>query len=173
MLESQQEIEATLTEMESCMRLLFPDFSPIDIQTANSSPSNSQPATKCPSDDEQPCCSKDLRADGRGAKVQEREENTGGMGTTEENRKTWKEKREREKAKKGCEGIEGKDGEKQEMHKSKEAERREVMEVELEEESEQEESSTEEEEADDEDFIRNSGLISHSYSLDLNLSPGA
>uniref|UniRef100_I3K0F5 UV-stimulated scaffold protein A n=1 Tax=Oreochromis niloticus TaxID=8128 RepID=I3K0F5_ORENI len=102
--ESQQEIEATLTEMESCMRLLFPDFSPIDIQTANSSPSNSQPATKCPSDDEQPCCSKDLRADGRGAK--------------------------------------------------------------------QEESSTEEEEADDEDFIRNSGLISHSYSLDLNLSPG-
>lgn len=171
--ESQQEIEATLTEMESCMRLLFPDFSLIDIQTANSSPSNSQPATKCPSDDEQPCCSKDLRADGRGAKVQEREENTGGMGTTEENRKTWKEKREREKAKKGCEGIEGKDGEKQEMHKNKEAERREVMEVELEEESEQEESSTEEEEeADDEDFIRNSGLISHSYSLDLNLSPG-
>uniref|UniRef100_A0AAX7SQH5 UV-stimulated scaffold protein A n=1 Tax=Astatotilapia calliptera TaxID=8154 RepID=A0AAX7SQH5_ASTCA len=117
--ELQQEIEATLTEMESCMRLLFPDFSPIDIQTANSSPSNSQPATKCPSDDEQPCCSKDLRADDR------------------------------------------------------EAERREVMEVEQEEESEQEESNTDnEEEAGDEDFIRNSGLISHSYSLDLNLSPG-
>uniref|UniRef100_A0AAX7UR31 UV-stimulated scaffold protein A n=1 Tax=Astatotilapia calliptera TaxID=8154 RepID=A0AAX7UR31_ASTCA len=116
--ELQQEIEATLTEMESCMRLLFPDFSPIDIQTANSSPSNSQPATKCPSDDEQPCCSKDLRADDRVGKV-------------------------------------------------------EVMEVEQEEESEQEESNTDnEEEAGDEDFIRNSGLISHSYSLDLNLSPG-
>uniref|UniRef100_A0AAX7TH64 UV-stimulated scaffold protein A n=1 Tax=Astatotilapia calliptera TaxID=8154 RepID=A0AAX7TH64_ASTCA len=111
--ELQQEIEATLTEMESCMRLLFPDFSPIDIQTANSSPSNSQPATKCPSDDEQPCCSKDLRADDRVGKVEQEEE------------------------------------------------------------SEQEESNTDnEEEAGDEDFIRNSGLISHSYSLDLNLSPG-
>lgn len=171
--ELQQEIEATLTEMESCMRLLFPDFSPIDIQTANSSPSNSQPATKCPSDDEQPCCSKDLRADGRVGKVQERDENTGSMGMTEENRKNWKEKREREKTKKRSEGTEGKDGEKQEMDKSKEAERREVMEVEQEEESEQEESNTDnEEEAGDEDFIRNSGLISHSYSLDLNLSPG-
>uniref|UniRef100_A0A3Q3BQJ8 UV-stimulated scaffold protein A n=1 Tax=Haplochromis burtoni TaxID=8153 RepID=A0A3Q3BQJ8_HAPBU len=112
--ELQQEIEATLTEMESCMRLLFPDFSPIDIQTANSSPSNSQPATKCPSDEEQPCCSKDLRADGRVGKVQERDENTG---MTEENRKNWKEKREREKTKKRSEGTEGKDGEKQEMDK--------------------------------------------------------
>lgn len=157
------------------MRLLFPDFSPIDIQTANSSLSNSQPDTKCPSDDEQPCCSKDLRADGGVGTVQEREENTGSMGMTEENRKNWEEKREREKTKKKSEGTEGEDGEKQEMEKNKEAERREVMEVEQEEESEQEESNTEneEEEAGDEDFIRNSGLISHSYSLDLNLSPGA
>lgn len=144
----------------------------MDIQTANSSSSNSQPDTKCPSDDEQPCCSKDLRADGRVGTVQEREENTG---MTEENRKNWEEKREREKTKKRSEGTEGEDGEKQEMDRSKEAERRKVMEVEQEEESEQEESNTEneEEEAGDEDFIRNSGLISHSYSLDLNLSPGA
>uniref|UniRef100_A0A3Q4H7U4 UV-stimulated scaffold protein A n=1 Tax=Neolamprologus brichardi TaxID=32507 RepID=A0A3Q4H7U4_NEOBR len=100
--ELQQEIEATLTEMESCMRLLFPDFSPIDIQTANSSPSNSQPDTKCPSDDEQPCCSKDLRADGGVGTVQERDENTGSMGMTEGNRKNWEEKGEREKTKKSA-----------------------------------------------------------------------
>lgn len=180
--ESCQEIEATLAEMESCMRLLFPEVGLTDIQTANSSLSNSQQANECPSDDDQPCCSKDLRADGREGKIQEREEKKGDRGMTEENRNNREEKSEREKEKKGSEGVEGKDGNKQEMNKCKEGEisdeKKGDMEAEQEEEEgneeEQEGSSVgdEEEEADYEDFIRNSGLISHSYSLDLNFSPG-
>uniref|UniRef100_A0A3Q3KHE6 UV-stimulated scaffold protein A n=1 Tax=Monopterus albus TaxID=43700 RepID=A0A3Q3KHE6_MONAL len=107
-----QEIEATLTEMESCMRLLLPDCGLIDTQTFNSSPSNSRPTSECPSDGEQPCCSKDGEDDRIKRKKQDKEE-LGEEKTKEED---------------------GPFGENV--------------------------------------FIRNSGLISHSYSLDLNLSPG-
>uniref|UniRef100_A0A671V855 UV-stimulated scaffold protein A n=1 Tax=Sparus aurata TaxID=8175 RepID=A0A671V855_SPAAU len=114
--ESYQEIQSTLTEMESCMSLLLPEFNLTDNLTTSSSPSNIQPADDCPSAGEQPCCSKDVRDDWREGMIQEREED--------------------------CE-------------------------------EEEEENSEEEEDADEEDlFIRNSGLISHSYSLDLNISPG-
>uniref|UniRef100_A0A3Q1IMN9 UV-stimulated scaffold protein A n=1 Tax=Anabas testudineus TaxID=64144 RepID=A0A3Q1IMN9_ANATE len=110
--EMHQEIEATLTEMESCMRLLFPDYGLKDTETVGSSPSTSHSANRCPSDDEQPCCSKDVKDDGKEGKKQLRKE-------------------------------------------------------------EQEEDKEEEEEEHFGDmFIRNSGLISHSYSLDLNLSSG-
>ncbi|KAM6999958.1 UV-stimulated scaffold protein A [Tautogolabrus adspersus] len=70
--ESQQEIEATLTEMESCMRLLFPEFDLAGIQGGNS-PQNSQPANEC---DEQWCCSIDLkddRGDGATKEIEEKE----------------------------------------------------------------------------------------------------
>uniref|UniRef100_A0AAQ5YHY5 UV-stimulated scaffold protein A n=1 Tax=Amphiprion ocellaris TaxID=80972 RepID=A0AAQ5YHY5_AMPOC len=90
--ESYEEIEATLTEMESCMKLLFPQFDLTAVQAANSSPSNSQP---------------EKRSEG--------EERRG---------------------------------------------------------SSEEEEEEDEEPLDEGSFIRNSGLISHSYSLDLNLSPG-
>uniref|UniRef100_A0A8D0A1X4 UV-stimulated scaffold protein A n=1 Tax=Sander lucioperca TaxID=283035 RepID=A0A8D0A1X4_SANLU len=47
--ESCQEIEATLTEMESCMSLLLPGFDRTDVQTTNRSPPSSQLANACPS----------------------------------------------------------------------------------------------------------------------------
>ncbi|XP_034399232.1 UV-stimulated scaffold protein A isoform X1 [Cyclopterus lumpus] len=126
--ESYQEIEATLTEMESCMSLLFPEFDMIDIQNTNSSPPSSRSANECPSVEEQPCCSKDLKNDRREGMTQKKEQ------SIEEKKSNWEENNKEES----------------------------------------EESSEEEEgESLDEDlFIRNSGLISHAYSLDLNFSPG-
>uniref|UniRef100_A0A8C5GPF7 UV-stimulated scaffold protein A n=1 Tax=Gouania willdenowi TaxID=441366 RepID=A0A8C5GPF7_GOUWI len=97
-----EEIEVTLTEMESCMKLLFPDFSLENIQTGNGSSL----------DDGQPCCSKDLR-----------------------------------------------DGEEQGNKHGRRKERK------------KEEEEEEEESTDDNLFIRHSGLVSHTYSLDLKLSP--
>uniref|UniRef100_A0A8C6M440 UV-stimulated scaffold protein A n=1 Tax=Nothobranchius furzeri TaxID=105023 RepID=A0A8C6M440_NOTFU len=58
--ESSQDIEAALTEMDSCMKLLFPDFSPSDFLSARSS-SDSKPDPDCPSEGDEPCCSKDLQ----------------------------------------------------------------------------------------------------------------
>lgn len=193
--DSYQEIEATLTEMESCMRLLFPEFDLTTIQTTNSSPPNSQPADECPSVDEQPCCSKDLRGDWREGMIQEREmsreekksngeEKRGkeDKGMTEEkknNREEKKEKKEREdKERRDWNEKVVKDGE------EKRGERETVQrEREMEEDDEEEEQGSSEEEKDDDDddddddghdhlFFRNSGIISHSYSLDLNLTPG-
>uniref|UniRef100_A0A8C4DMB8 UV-stimulated scaffold protein A n=1 Tax=Dicentrarchus labrax TaxID=13489 RepID=A0A8C4DMB8_DICLA len=109
--ESYPDIEATLTEMETCMRLLLPEFDLTGIHTTDSSPPISQTANDCPPVDEQPCCSKDLKDDGSEGMIEKKEE-------------TWSDGNERE------------------------------------------------EHLDEDLFIRNSGLISHSYSLDLNLSPG-
>uniref|UniRef100_A0A3Q1GW35 UV-stimulated scaffold protein A n=1 Tax=Acanthochromis polyacanthus TaxID=80966 RepID=A0A3Q1GW35_9TELE len=95
--ESCEEIEATLTEMESCMKLLFPHFDLTAVHTANSSPSNSQPANGCPSDDDQPCCSKDLKDDGRERKTLEREEKKRGSGATEEEKRSEDEEEKKEK----------------------------------------------------------------------------
>ncbi|XP_070692933.1 UV-stimulated scaffold protein A isoform X2 [Pempheris klunzingeri] len=139
--EAYQEIEATLTEMDSCMRLLLPEFDLAGVQTGNSSPPNSRPANECPSVDEQPCCSKDLK-DNRDGMMQEDEKR-------DEERRGESERKE------------GKDVEYGEEKKGEQ------------EDDEEEEEEEEEEEPLDEDlFIRNAGLISHSYSLDLNLSPG-
>ncbi|XP_056238942.1 UV-stimulated scaffold protein A isoform X2 [Seriola aureovittata] len=166
--ELQQEIEATLTEMESCMKLLFPEFSLTDIQTVNSSPSHSVPANHCPSADEQPCCSRDLRDDrtGEGSREEKTNCGTGKKGGKDEGM---------------TEGKGGKRNDREEEKGKGKKERREVegeeeeVEGEEEEEEEDEEGSIEEEEEETFDgdlFIRNSGLISHSYSLDLNLNPG-
>ncbi|CAN9514551.1 unnamed protein product [Ophioblennius macclurei] len=89
--ESQQEIQETLTGMESCLKLLLPQFNLPDVSGT----------TEGPQVQEQPCCSKELRSPESGMDEEEEEK----------------------------------------------------------------------EERDEDLFIRNSGLISHSYSLDLNLSP--
>ncbi|XP_029297071.1 UV-stimulated scaffold protein A isoform X2 [Cottoperca gobio] len=176
--ESYQEIGATLTEMESCMSLLFPGFDLTNIQPTNNTPPNSQPANESPSVDEQPCCSSDLQEDRREGMMQEKEgtrvekkSNFEGKigkedkGMTEKNMNnteatTGQEKKERD-------DKERRDGnEQQEEKKGKE---------DWEKRKREEEGSSEEEEGEtlDQDlFIRNSGLMSHSYSLNLNLSPG-
>ncbi|XP_031175434.1 UV-stimulated scaffold protein A [Sander lucioperca] len=137
--ESCQEIEATLTEMESCMSLLLPGFDRTDVQTTNRSPPSSQLANACPSADEQPCCSRDLKEDRREGMIQEEEE------TKERKHEESREGKERK-------DVEDREGEKR-----------------------GEEGSSEEEEGgppDGDVFIRSSGLVSHSYSLDLDLRPG-
>ncbi|KAG7241638.1 hypothetical protein INR49_025405, partial [Caranx melampygus] len=183
--DSEQEIEATLTEMESCMKLLFPEFGLSDVPGVNSTLPNSRPANHCPSDDEQPCCSRDLRDNRReGAKQV-------GEGSREEKTSCGTERREDEKEMLEERGEKRNDREgrgKGKMERMFEDDREEERrrdgkenEEEIEkgeekrkqEEGEEGRSEEEEEELFDEDlFIRNSGLISHSYNLELNLSPG-
>uniref|UniRef100_A0A3B5R1W4 UV-stimulated scaffold protein A n=1 Tax=Xiphophorus maculatus TaxID=8083 RepID=A0A3B5R1W4_XIPMA len=93
--ESYQDIEAALTEMESCMKLLFPEFGLAGSPADNSGPSDGQPDKGCQADDDEPCC-------------KERKEDEEGRTKSDE----------------------------------------------------------------EDSFIRNSGLISHTYSLDVSLSPG-
>ncbi|KAK2849566.1 hypothetical protein Q5P01_009400 [Channa striata] len=188
--EMYQEIEATLTEMESCMKLLFPDYGLSD--QVNSSPSNPCPANEYPSDDDQPCCSKDVKNEQKEGKKHEREERR------EEDKDNGKEKnkemtaQQRHHGKKGkgklrkssdnseCEGEKSQDGNKQEEKtdfndEDGEEIKKEKRQREEEEDNKEDERSGEEEEEEplDKDlFFRNSGLISHSYSLNLNLSPG-
>lgn len=121
--DSYQEIEVAITEMESCMKLLFPEFDLAESRLQ---------ARECLSADEQPCCCKDLAADGKEKTTKERQE--------EEN----------------C--TEGKRAQDESMTNQEEQE-----------EEEEEEGHSEDE---DESFIRSSGLVSHSYSLDLNISHG-
>lgn len=195
--ESYQEIQSTLTEMESCMSLLLPEFNLTDNPTTSSSPSNIQPADDCPSAGEQPCCSKDVRDDWREGMIQEREE-----GLEEKKRNPEEKRGKEEKGMTGDKRIHREEIKEKEVKESSEDEirednerreekgkkktqkgedkkvqmvttQREGMEEEEDCEEEEEENSEEEEDADEEDlFIRNSGLISHSYSLDLNISPG-
>uniref|UniRef100_A0A672ZRG5 UV-stimulated scaffold protein A n=1 Tax=Sphaeramia orbicularis TaxID=375764 RepID=A0A672ZRG5_9TELE len=124
--ESYQEIEATLTEMESCMQLLFPEFELIGVkeQAADSN------------DEEQPCCSKDLKDEGKRG---ERREGT----------------------------MTRHDEDKMEEEDDKEDNREKTRKEKMEDEGGRVRNPSVEDL-----FIRNSGLISHSYSLDLNLSPG-
>lgn len=159
--------------MEVCTRLLFPDFGLADFQTASSSSSNSRP-----SEGEEPCCSKTLLED------RNLQEKTGGLKEEESRIKknrlkgekggdSWmterkEEEMDREDKQSEDGGAEDKRSEQQEEKGKKDYER-EKSEMEREEESSDEE---EEEEADEDLFIRNSGLISHSYSLDVSLSPG-
>lgn len=141
--DSYQEIEAALTEMESCMKLLFPKFDLTDIQSRlQSSPA----ARECPSAYEQPCCSRDLVDDGKETiiKRQEEESCVEGKGAKDEPMTEEERRRHNEEAA-------GKKGEEEE------------------EDGDEEEGHSEDE---DDSFIRSSGLVSHSYSLDLNISRG-
>lgn len=131
--ESYQDIEAALTEMESCMKLLFPEFGLAGYPADTSSPSDDQPDKGCQADDDEPCCSKNLR---------ERKEDS----DTENREKSCEEERK--------EDEEGR------------------TKAEMEEDGEGAEESSQEESDEEDSFIRNSGLISHTYSLDVSLSPG-
>ncbi|XP_041846230.1 UV-stimulated scaffold protein A isoform X2 [Melanotaenia boesemani] len=156
MQESYEEMEATLTEMESCMKLLFPDFILSDFQTADSDSSDSRPIRVPPSDHEEPCCSKQLVDNQRDGQKQESEEAGAKKKSKEIERTGNKEKKRRnieEDEEKGENAGDGEDEEEEEGEGSSE---------------EDDEEPVDEEQV----FIRNSGLISHSYSLDLNLSPG-
>ncbi|XP_061581929.1 UV-stimulated scaffold protein A-like [Cololabis saira] len=159
--ESYQEIESTLTEMESCMKLLFPDFGP-------------QTAAEGPSDDEQPCCSKNLKASSEEGRVRmslDEKKSTGKevkgdgkMSDTEEEEKCSEDERRADQKKR--------DGDQQEGEREVETVQGKGEHEEDEEEAEGSSDEDEEECADEHLFIRNSGLISHSYSLDLDISPG-
>lgn len=107
------------------MSLLFPEFDMIDIQNTKSSPPSSQSANECPSVEEPPCCSKDLKKEQ----------------SKEEKKSNWERMKEEEGKRKAEESEES---------------------------SEEEDGET----LDEDLFIRNSGLISHAYSLDLNFSFG-
>lgn len=183
--ESYQDIQATLTEMESCMRLLSPEF---DLPyNANSSPKSSQPASECPLSDEQPCCSKDLKDYGRDGRIEDKDKkknnvvekkgkgNKESRGMTEE-----KEKKSDDDGRKNEDKITDHQSEKNnEIEKGgTEEEEKQNGKVETAQSEEEEEDEDEEEEASEEEvednnmFIRNSGLISHSYNLDVELNPG-
>lgn len=182
--ESFQEIEATLTEMESCMRLLFPEFDLTNIQFAKTRSPNSQSANECSSADEQPCCSKDLMDNRRERMIQDREEkqsNVAEEGGTENNG-TIADKREERKKQERSENDKRNYRESREQQqkeeKGKQDEKKEEVEiapregVKEKDDNEEDETGQIEEEMDNGDFIRSSGLISHAYSLDLDLSSG-
>ncbi|XP_047209035.1 UV-stimulated scaffold protein A isoform X2 [Girardinichthys multiradiatus] len=169
--ESYQDIEAALTEMESCMKLLFPEFGLIDLHTGNSCPSDSQPDKSCRSDDEEPRCSRNLtenksRGEDWSSKVEK-------VGCRDDKNNPGKEST----ADRGMMEKKGSDTEEENGERRWEDEREEDQEEEegLEEEREGAEENSEEEEdeglTDVDSFIRSSGLISHTYSLDVNLSP--
>ncbi|XP_078809881.1 UV-stimulated scaffold protein A isoform X2 [Oryzias latipes] len=165
--ESYQEMESTLTEMESCLRLLLPEFGVADFQTDTSSHSNTQPASEGLPDVQQPCCSKALTDVETESGIRGRED-----GPEEENRTPAGNKNqdtgneEEEKTFTDCsdppkKGTENKEHNKEEKRQS-----------EVKDGSEEGESSEEEESVEECLPLRSSGLISHAYSLDLNLSPG-
>ncbi|KAM9834777.1 UV-stimulated scaffold protein A isoform 3-T24 [Syngnathus typhle] len=159
------DIEMTLRELDSCLKLLFPQFTLQDTLTTNSC-HLTQTNTGCLSDDESPCCSKNLIND-RTEKIQESKERV----TKEENDRDNKDEREekeikkkkqkrweseelkmRNKQKKGEIEVEQRHSIKHEAKGRCEAEERDLLHVDC--------------------FIQNSGLLSRSYRLDLNLSPG-
>lgn len=176
--ESYEEIQSTLTEMESCMRLLSSEYDLPHTQTPSSSSStSSQPAAeKHQFTEEQPCCSKDLEEPRGDAKT------AGGEKTG-----NWSEQEEGRRSSRG--DMKGKDeggasaaeDEKKNQTEScrKGGEEEQDKESEIRERDEEEEEGSEEEdkagkeEAEGSDaFIRSSGLITHSYNLDLELNPG-
>lgn len=161
--------------MESCMKLLFPEFDHTDIETTEGRPSATQPTSQWPTDDEQPCCSKDLEEGRREGTVQNgQEEKSNGeerQGVQNKGRTEEEDKMER------CDEKDGKHKERGGGNKQEEEEG--MAEENMDENKgetrkrEEEEEGQREEEADDENlFMRSSGLISHSYTLDLNLNPG-
>lgn len=140
--DSYQDIETALTEMESCMKLLFPKF---DLTNTQSRLPSSPAAPKHPSTDEEPCCSRVLVDYGGETAIQESQG--------------------------GTQCVDGKRA-KDEAMTEQEGRRhtKEAGEKKGEEEEEEEEEGHNEDEYDC--FIRSSGLVSHSYSLNLNINRG-
>ncbi|KAM4586058.1 UV-stimulated scaffold protein A isoform 2-T3 [Fundulus diaphanus] len=152
--ESYQDMEAALTEMESCMKLLFPDFGLTDLHAVSGRPAG----------DQEPCCSSELNRQDPDGGLGRRDKSGsgrgpgGGAGTRSDAEQDHGDKRsggEREEDQGGAAGEEEEGGTKAEM----------------EEDGEGAEESSEEEDDEEDSFIRNSGLISHTYSLDVSLSP--
>lgn len=149
------------------MRLLLPDFGVTDIQMVSSSPSSTPPANECPSDDEQPCYSKNVKADSKEGKKHHKGE------TCEEDKTVYGNKNN---CMKGIEKMEQKSYEEESVcenrgGRNKEEKVKDGQDPENQN-SKGEKEGEENESLDKDLFIRNSGLISHAYSLDLSLSPG-
>ncbi|KAJ0049843.1 hypothetical protein NL108_003625, partial [Boleophthalmus pectinirostris] len=136
--DSYEEIEATLIEMESCMKLLFPEFELTNVKE-DMARSYSPNCHLVDVNDQQPCCTKDLINGPSDEKLLEKqatnEEHNGKIGTELQKPDNTSQNRDDDDV-------------------------------------DEDEEGSEEEHPPNEDFIRNSGLISHSYSLDLNLSSG-
>ncbi|XP_061901332.1 UV-stimulated scaffold protein A isoform X1 [Entelurus aequoreus] len=150
--ESSPEIEVALTELDSCLTLLFPQFDFADSHASNNSDSCllTQTTTACLSDDEQPCCSTKQTNNTKDS-MQENKERS-----SKDKKVKKKKKKEGENEKVNCsdkmEGIE--EGQSVIAHE------------------EDGRCEAEEEPLHGDTFIQNSGLISRSYCLDLNISPG-
>ncbi|CAF95407.1 unnamed protein product, partial [Tetraodon nigroviridis] len=139
--DSYPEIQAALTEMESCMKLLSPEFDLTDVESCPA-------ARECPPADEQPCCSRDLLDDGKESmkrEGQEEETSTEGKGAKKEPVTEQEEKRRHDKE------AAGKTAEEEEEEEDEDEEERHS-------------------EVEDDSFIQSSGLVSYSYSLDLDIS---
>lgn len=129
--------------MESCMKLLFPEF-----DLTESGLQSSPAARQCLSADEQLCCCRDPVGDGKETMIKERQE---GENCTEGKRAKDESMTEQEERRRHNKKAGGKEGQEEE------------------DEEDEEEGHSEDE---DDSFIRSSGLVSHSYSLDLNISRG-
>ncbi|XP_024918964.1 UV-stimulated scaffold protein A isoform X2 [Cynoglossus semilaevis] len=163
--ESFPEIQATLTQMESCMDLLFPQFELPNIQSVSSSPSNRQPVNKRPRHEEPPHHEEPPRHE-------EPPHCSTDVGQCYSKDKNRKESRE-ERRTKDVRVKETSEGDKEEGDEGETERKQETDEREEKEEDEESDEEEGEEDCDEEDFfMRSSGLISYSYSLDLNLSPG-
>lgn len=160
--ESCQEIEATLTEMDSCLKLLLPDeFELSDLQTAVCSPEkwlqgkHGRPPLDTVEENQQPCCSKGLTVEGRFTAGREKILTKGTEKSLVEGNQEERQAETDEKAQKKGEALR-------------------MMPEQDESAEEGEEEAGSDERVDDlskDSFIRNSGLISHSYSLNINLEP--
>ncbi|XP_054648519.1 UV-stimulated scaffold protein A isoform X2 [Dunckerocampus dactyliophorus] len=135
--DSSPEIEVALTELDSCLSLLFPQFDLSGDKETNQLTRQTTIANF--SDDEQPCCSKNLTNDTQGS-VQGNKERTG----------------ENEESNCSDKLEEMEEGQRHQMKPNEGYVRHEA----------------EDDPLHGDAFIQNSGLISRSYCLDLNLSPG-
>nr|XP_049596282.1 UV-stimulated scaffold protein A isoform X2 [Syngnathus scovelli] len=158
------DIEMALRELDSCLKLLFPQFTLQDSLTTNSC-HLTQTSTGCLSDDESPCCSKNLIND-KTEKIQESKERVTKQENNRDNKDDREEKEIKKKKQKRWESEELKKRNKQKKGEI-EVEQRHTMKHEA-------KGRCEEEEHDllyVDCFIQNSGLLSRSYRLELNLSP--
>ncbi|XP_061642580.1 UV-stimulated scaffold protein A isoform X2 [Phyllopteryx taeniolatus] len=153
--DSSPDIEVALTELDSCLMLLCPQFTLLDSHLLT------QTTTRCLPDEEQPCCSKNLID--RTEKMNESKERW----RKEENYiEEQEEKKIKKKKQKRCENeLNRSDKQKK---RAMEGGQRFKMKHDDEDRCEAEEQGP----LHGDCFIRNSGLISRSYCLDLNMSHG-
>ncbi|XP_061692051.1 UV-stimulated scaffold protein A isoform X2 [Syngnathoides biaculeatus] len=155
--DSSPDIEVTLTELDSCLMLLCPQF---PLRDSHTTKSQLQTTTQCLSEDEQPCCSKNVND--RTEKIDESKERW-----RKEENNNYNEEQEcvgGGKKQKRCENeLNRSDKQKKEMEggqmfKIKHYDNKDRFETE------------DQGPLHEDSFIQNSGLISRSYCLALNLS---